>query len=96
MGYGEFGGGGSVYWKIKHTKGDSGDADEHGGHGKDKEPDDNEGIFTVFVEEKDKPLRQMSAPVNKDTKVTVTWSALSTQVNGAVGMRKSGTAGKKK
>ena len=52
MGYGEFGGNGSVIWNIQHEDGDY--VHKHGvkdgGHGKDKEPKKGTGgKFTIVV-----------------------------------------------
>ena len=47
MGSGEFDGGGSVKWKIKHSKGDHGHGDSGGGNGRDKDPIGT-GYFVVL------------------------------------------------
>jgi hypothetical protein len=64
MGYGEFGGGGSVKWVVKHGDGDNGSGDKHGGKGKDKHPPDATGIFTVMVEEAGQLVFQGTVPVS--------------------------------
>lgn len=44
MGYGEFGGGGSVHWRVRHGVGGG------GGAGRDPKPDPGEdGMFQVWV-----------------------------------------------
>ena len=73
MGYGEFGGTGSVKWEIEHTDGESGDADNHGGKGKDKHPPLERGYFTVIVTTPGKPAWQVTVPL-KNSKVRVLWS----------------------
>ena len=72
MGYGEFGGGGSVKWEISHTDGESFSGNPHGGNGKDKHPNNETGIFTVIVTEQGKPPVQTTVSVKKG-KVRVVW-----------------------
>jgi hypothetical protein len=50
MGYGEFGGNGSVIWRIEHGDGEHGHGHNGGGQGKDKEPKKGTGgRFLVVV-----------------------------------------------
>jgi hypothetical protein len=50
MGYGEFGGTGSVSWRIEHGDGDHGVGHPNGGHGKDKKPTtEANGRFLIVV-----------------------------------------------
>ena len=50
MGYGEFGGGGSVEWRVVHSSGNNGKGDKHGGNGKDDDPPKSgKGIFMLQV-----------------------------------------------
>ncbi len=50
MGYGEFGGGGSVDWEIVHGNGNNGSGHKHGGKGKDDDPPKgSKGVFTIEV-----------------------------------------------
>ena len=52
MGDAQFDGGGSVKWKIRHSKGDHGHGNPNGGNGKDKDPlDGSGGKFRVFRNE---------------------------------------------
>jgi hypothetical protein len=48
-GYGEFSGGGSVSWKVKHGDGEDGRGNKDGGSGKDKDPKKGPGVFRVLV-----------------------------------------------
>ena len=50
MGYGEFGGTGSVTWRIEHGDGEHGQGHPGGGQGKDREPrKGSNGRFLVVV-----------------------------------------------
>jgi len=85
MGHGEFGGGGSVVWEVKHGNGHSGSGGPNGGKGKDKDPAAGSGgQFTVFVNG-----AQCGPQVPVDTStVLVTWTG------GSVAARKRGTKAK--
>ena len=69
MGHGEFGGGGSVEWEVKHGNGDNGSGGPNGGKGKDKNPAKGSGgQFTVYVN------GVQVAMVAVDTgKILITW-----------------------
>ena len=73
MGSGEFDGGSSVKWWVKHTDGDSGQGDHKGGSGKDKDPK-NEGVFTVTVTGTNlrNPIDPIVVPV-KGNKISIVW-----------------------
>ena len=49
MGYGEFGGGGSVDWRVVHGNGRNGFGHIGGGHGHDNDPPKNSGGRFVVV-----------------------------------------------
>ena len=66
MGYGEFVGGGSVDWTIKHGKGKSGTANDKGGKGHDDDPPKG-GKFFVWVDAVKVPASQ------PDGNVLVAW-----------------------
>ena len=69
MGYGEFGGGGSVHWEVVHGDGDSATGGKHGGKGKDRHPRKGAGgVFTVKLN----GITQFTAPLD-DNKILVLW-----------------------
>jgi hypothetical protein len=88
MGYGEFGGGGSVKWVVKHGDGDSGSGDKHGGKGKDKHPADATGIFTVIIEEAGQVISQNTVPLSSGV-VRVVWGDPSVSPEGVRSLRRS-------
>jgi hypothetical protein len=88
MGYGEFGGGGSVKWEVKHGDGDSGNGDKNGGKGKDKHPGNATGIFTVIVEEAGQLVYQGTVPI-ADGKVKVIWGDPTASPGGVRGLQRS-------
>ena len=50
MGYSEFGGGGSVKWRVEHTEGDSTKApNKHKAHGRDHDPRDKDALMAVWI-----------------------------------------------
>jgi len=69
VGYGEFGGGGSVDWEVVHGDGDNASGGKHGGKGKDKHPKKGSGgVFTVKLN----GITQFSAPLDS-SKILVLW-----------------------
>ena len=69
MGYGEFGGGGSVKWKVRHNKGN----EKPGGHDKDVPKGSEGGVFWVRL-----PDGEVKGPYPIDDtnprQIVVTWT----------------------
>ena len=74
MGYGEYSGGGSVEWVVKHSNGHHGTANEHGGFGRDRAPLVPGGRFQLIVRNNrtGQVLLSKSYDVD-DTSIEVRW-----------------------
>jgi hypothetical protein len=66
MGDAEFEGGGSVKWKVRHSKGEDGNP---GGNGKDQDPESAEATFLVYADD----VFKFALPAKDHHKVKVFW-----------------------
>src|SRR5262245_49389741 len=90
MGDSEFVGGGSVKWKVRHSKGDNGNGNANGGNGKDKDPQGPNATFLVYADDH----CVFSHPATSGHKVSVFWGPESTAMAQLAAV-KSGAAKRK-
>ena len=69
MGEGNFSGGGSVYWEVINSDGESGGGDKKKCKGKDRDPKGDDGSFAVFANGNLKFV----LPAKKGNEIRVVW-----------------------